>query len=153
MLSILYSSMLSAHALEPVQIYSWIGTHAPTHNAEFFHAYGDLSKEFHKTLISWSNTQLKRSAKSAAQLHQQDQCTEGALFKSMNPTSVAPNTSANETRFIESLFLIESSYCLPNIQVHQAYDVFMSKDFRLDVMPQVVELPRLQTAHASRVKA
>ena len=138
MLSILYSSMLSAYALEPAQIYSWIGTHAPTHHAEFFHAYGDLSKEFHKTLISWSNTQLKRSAKSAAKLHQQDQCTEGALFKSMNPTSVATNTSANETRFIESLFLIESSYCLPNIKVQQAYDVFMSKDFRLGVMPQVI---------------
>ena len=130
--------MLSAHALEPAQIFSWIGSHMPTYHAEFFHAYGDLSKEFHQTLVLWSNTQLKRSAKSAAQLHQQDQCTEGALFKSMNPTSVAKNISAHETKFIESLFLIESSYCLPNVKVQKAYDVFMSKDFRLDVMPQVV---------------
>ncbi len=34
--------------------------------------------------------------------------------------------------------MIESSYCLPDVKLKQAYSVFMSKEFRLDVMPQVV---------------
>ena len=107
--------MLSAYGLESTQIYSWIGSQAPTHHAEFFHAYGDLTESFYRRLISWSNSQLKRSAKSAVVLHQQNQCSEGALFKSMNPKSIVPETSIEESRFLESLFLVESSYCLPNI--------------------------------------
>ena len=138
MLSILYSSMISAYGLEPTQIHSWIGSQAPTHHAEFFHAYGDLTESFYRGLISWSNSQLKRSAKSAVVLHQRDQCTEGALFKSMSSKSIDPNTTVEETEFIESLFLIESSYCIPDVKVEQAYDVFMSKEFRVDVMPQVI---------------
>ena len=151
MLSILYSSIISAYALEPTQIYSWIGSQAPTHHAEFFHDYGDVTELFYRTLISWSNTQLKRSAKSAVVLHQQNQCTEGALFKSMNPKSIAPQGSTEETRFIESLFLIESSYCLPATKLQHAYDVFMSKEFRIDVMPQVIDFTK--TSGGSCVKS
>ena len=134
--------MLSAYGLESTQIYSWIGSQAPTHHAEFFHAYGDLTESFYRRLISWSNSQLKRSAKSAVVLHQQNQCSEGALFKSMNPKSIVPETSIEESRFLESLFLVESSYCLPNIKLQHAYDVFMSKDFRVDVMPQVTDFSK-----------
>ena len=142
--------MLSAHALESTQVYSWIGSQAPTHHAEFFHAYGDLTETFYRRLISWSNAQLKRSAKSAIVLHQQNQCNEGALFKSMNPTSVVPEISTEEARFLESLFLVESSYCLRNVELQHAYDVFMSKDFRVDVMPQVVDFSK--TASGSCVQ-
>ena len=142
MLSIFYSSIISAHALDPTHIYSWIGSQAPTHHAEFFHDYGNVTDIFYKTLISWSNTQLKRSARSAVVLHQQNQCTEGALFKSMNPKSIVSSGSTEETRFVESLFLIESSYCLPTAKLQHAYDVFMSKEFRIDVMPHVIDFSK-----------
>lgn len=142
--------MLSAYALESTQIYSWIGSQPPTHHAEFFHAYGDLTENFYRRLISWSNLQLKRSAKSAVVLHQQNQCNEGALFKSMNPVSIVPDSSTEEARFLESLFLVESSYCLPNAKLDHAYDVFMSRDFRVDVMPQVVDFS--STANGSCVQ-
>ena len=151
MLSILYSSILSAYALEPTQVHSWIGSQAPTHHAEFFHTYGELTESFYRTLISWSNSQLKRSAKSAVVLHQQNQCTEGALFKNMSPKSVYGDASPEETVFLESLFLVESSYCLPDVQLQHAYDVFMSKDFRVNVMPQVIDFKK--TSNGSCVKS
>lgn len=127
-----------ADALTPADISAWMSTAPTPPHGQFFHEYGPLSEEFHTHLLTWSNQQLRRSAKSVSTLHQKDSCTEGALFKSMNPDSVAPKGSQDEQRFVESLFLIESSYCLPDISVDRAYSVFMSKDFRLDVMPQVV---------------
>lgn len=131
-------SVQPTQALAPSAVYTWIEESSSTAHAEFFHDYGMLSEDFHQLLQIWSTTQLKRSAKSSLTLHQQDKCTEGALFKSMNPKTVAPSGSELEQRFIESLFLIESSYCLPNVTLQKSYDVFMSKEFRLDVMPQVV---------------
>ena len=59
-----------------------------------------LTESLYRRLISWSNSQLKRSAKSAVVLHQRDQCTEGALFKSMSSKSIDPNTTVEETEFI-----------------------------------------------------
>ena len=134
----LLSSLSTTFALTPSSVYSWIGQHAPTEHAKFFHDYGNLSESFHTDLLKWSNTQLKRSTKAAITLHQTEQCTEGALFKSMSPAKVAPNGSDTEQQFVESLFLIESSYCLPNVDLQKTYDVFMSTDFRINVMPQVI---------------
>ena len=131
-------SVQPTQALTPSAVYAWIEESSSTTHPEFFHDYGTLSEDFHMHLLNWSRTQLKRSAKSSLTLHQQDKCTEGALFKSMNPKTVAPSGSDLEQRFVESLFLIESSYCLPNVNLRKAYDVFMSTEFRLDVMPQVV---------------
>lgn len=138
MVSLFFLSMFSAYALEPATVYSWIDGHGPTYHAKFFHDYGELSEVFHTTLLEWSNNQLKRSTKSAAKMHAEDQCTEGALFKSMTSSTIAPNATVKETQFIESLFMIETSYCLPEVNLQHAYDVFMSPEFRLDVMPQVV---------------
>ena len=131
-------SIQPTQALVPSAVYAWIEESSSTKHAEFFHDYGTLSEDFHRLLQNWTKTQLQRSAKSSNTLLQQDKCTEGALFKSMNPKTIAPSSSDLEQRFIESLFLIESSYCLPNVTLQKAYDVFMSTEFRLDVMPQVV---------------
>lgn len=151
MLSLLYSSIISAYALEPATVYSWIGSNAPAYHAKFFHDYGNMSEEFHSTLLKWSNTQLKRAGKSAVSLHASDQCNEGALFKSISPKSVTSTSSELESRFIDSLFMIETSYCIPDVTLQHAYDVFMSKEFRLDVMPQVIGFTK--TANGACVRS
>lgn len=138
----LLSSLSTPFALTPSSVYSWIDQQASNEHAKFFHEYGTLSESFHTDLLKWSNTQLKRSTKAAITLHQTEQCTEGALFKSMSPTKVAPNGSETEHQFVESLFLIESSYCLPSVDLQKTYDVFMSTDFRINVMPQVVSFTK-----------
>ena len=65
--------------------------------------------------------------------------------------SVYGDASPEETVFLESLFLVESSYCLPDVQLQHAYDVFMSKDFRVYVMPQVIDFKK--TSNGSCVKS
>lgn len=124
-------------AVEPSDAYTWVRQQIPTHQQQYFYSYGDLTEPFHQQLLSWINTQLARSTKSAINLHQQGTCTESALFQSMNPKKVLESPNIREQKFIESLFIIESSYCFPGATLDNTYNVFMSPMFREQFMPQV----------------
>lgn len=127
----------SAWGLSPNDAYQWTLSKGNATHATVFHDYGNLSEPFHQQLSKWIAQQLAKSVRSTLTLHQQQSCTEGALFQSMDPEKITPTASPVEKQFVESLFIIESSYCLPNTTLDKAYTVFMSEDFRVDVMPQV----------------
>lgn len=133
--------------LSPVEAEQWTRTKAQQHHSLPFHDYGSLSEDFHNQVVGWVTKQLTRSVRSTLTLHQQAQCIEGAFFKSMEPQKIIPNITGIEYQFLESLFLIESSYCLPNVELQKAYEVFMSEGFRTDVMPQVEAFSISNTQH------
>ncbi len=135
----LYTFHSQAFALEPTNTYAWVLEQRPTNHQSHFHSYGDLSEPFHEHLLSWVNRHLAKSAKATISLHQQGSCSESALFQSMTPNIVAPESSEIEQQFINSLFIIESSYCLPQATLENTYNVFMSSVFRESYMPQVAE--------------
>jgi hypothetical protein len=64
-------------------------------------------------------------------------CSDGAFFKVVDGKKIFSSLSEVELQFINSLFLIESSYCLTDTNLQEAYDVYMSPEFRMDVMPRV----------------
>jgi hypothetical protein len=139
--------MSVSFGLSPSEGEQWTRTKSKQNHSTPFHDYGSLSEDFHTTVVGWVTKQLTRSVRSTLTLHQQGQCIEGAFFKSMEPHKIMPNVTGLEQQFLESLFLIESSYCLPNIELKRAYDVFMSEGFRTDVMPQVEAFSLSKTQH------
>ena len=143
-----YLSFISASfGLSPVEGEQWVRSKAKQRHSQPFHEYGSLSEEFHTQVATWVTKQLTRSVRSTLTLHQQAQCIEGAFFKSMEPQKIIANVNGIEKQFLESLFLIESSYCLPNVELQKAYDVFMSEGFRTDIMPQVEAFSLSNTYH------
>ena len=126
-----------ALGLTPSDGYQWTLQQSNAENFEAFHDYGEMSIDFQQQVSTWVSQHLAKSTRSTLTTHQKSKCIEGALFQSMDPEKIAPQASTVEKRFVESLFIIESSYCLPNTKLDKAFSVFMSEDFRIDVMPQV----------------
>ena len=123
-------------ALDPSDTYTWVKEQSPSDHQEHFHSYNNLSESFHGLVLSWVNGQLAKSAKYAINLHQKGTCTESALFQSMDPKKIVPN-QVIQNKNLDSLFIIESSYCLPGATLNNTHTVFMSSSFRERFMPQV----------------
>lgn len=120
--------------------YSWIQAQTTSiESQDLMLTYPDLRAEFANGTFSWLKTQMARSANAAYKNFSNNNCQEGALFKSMDAKMLFPDATETEATFVSSLILVESSYCLPNVQLDHAYKTFMSPDFREDVMPQVIK--------------
>jgi hypothetical protein len=128
-------------AMTTNDLYVWMKKNSSVANSQtILHRYPGLEHTFSKNLIQWTQNQLAKSASKALQNYKNGNCTEGAFFKVVDSNKVSSANSEVEKTFTDSLFLIESSYCISNVELQKAFDVYMSTDFRLDVMPRVTNV-------------
>lgn len=129
---------IPAFALDSSTAYQWLNTYSQTSEAkEILSRYYGLEADFSSQLHSWSRKQLAKSASSAIRNHQANKCTESTLFKIIDGSKHFTELAERELQFTESLILIETAYCIPDASLKEAYDVYMSEEFRTNVMPQV----------------
>ena len=137
-MNITFLLSLPALALDHTAAYQWLNEYSQTSEArEILSRYYGLSPEFSSQLYSWSRKQLAKSASSAIKNHQTNNCTESTLFKIVDGHKHFTALAEREYRFADSLILIETAYCIPKVSIQQAYDVYMSAEFRKNVMPQI----------------
>lgn len=141
-------------ALSPSSAHKWILS-LPTsvETQTIISQYNGLSAEFSSQLFSWMNQQLAKSSRSALSNHQENNCTESNLFKIVDGQKLFPTLSETEKKFTDSLVLVETAYCLPNINLEQAYSVYMSEEFRTDVMPQVISFQKNGSIYCTKGSA
>ena len=137
-------------ALSPETAYKWISTiPVSTESQKILARYSELSDEFSTELFAWSKTQLAKSASAALRTYQANGCSNSALFKIIDGKKIFASISEQEQLFTDSLFFIESSYCLEGISLDKAHTVYMSEEFRVSVMPQVISFSQKGTLSCS----
>lgn len=137
-MNIAFLFSLPAVALDSSSVYDWLNTQPQTSEAkEILSRYYGLEEEFSSQLYTWSRKQLAKSASSAIKTHQMNQCSESTLFKIIDGNKHFKELTEHELKFTDSLILIETAYCIPEVTIKEAYDVYMSAEFRTNVMPQI----------------
>ena len=135
----LFCTLSLASALSTANLKKWIASNNRLTSKSILAEYPNLSPYFIDNFLRWSQAELSKSTASAFSNFQSGRCTEGAFFKIVDGTKVLPNSSDVELLFMNSVFLIESSYCLTDTTLTEAFDVYRSAEFRIDVMPRVKE--------------
>ena len=103
-------------AMSSNTIYQWLIQENPTSKSiPLLNHYPSLSASFSQELMQWTQRQLAKSAATALRNYQQGDCTEGAFFKVVDGTKILNSPTAIDLQFTNSLFLIESSYCLTEL--------------------------------------
>lgn len=139
MLSILFSVFSSiATATTPTELSMWLNQQSfgPEPQA-IFSLYPNINSVFFTEITKWTRNQLNRSAQAALKNFQSDICNESSLFKALEASKITPSAGIAEQNFVNSIILIESAYCIPSVTLEKAFTVFMSPEFRMDVMPHV----------------
>ena len=99
--------------------------------------YGSLKSQFPQQLTPWLRRRISYLASSAHSKFLSGKCKPATYFKVFTADSVPFETSKAESAFINSVFRVESAYCIQNSTVEQVYATFMSSEYRLDVMPRL----------------
>lgn len=141
---------LPVSALDPTDTYQWLNSQTQSSEAEeILIRYSGINTAFSDQLYVWTQKQLAKSASSAIRNHQSNQCTESTLFKIVDGHKHFSTLSERELQFANSLMLIETAYCIPNVSLQQAYDVYLSEEFRTNVMPQVSSFTKKGSIHCT----
>ena len=99
--------------------------------------YGDLGSQFPQQFTPWIRRRISYLASSAQSKFLSGQCKESTYFKVFTADSVPFDTQSTEKNFVNSVFRVESAYCIQNASVAEVYTTFMSSEYRLDVMPRL----------------
>jgi len=118
-------------------IYQWLSKDSVSKSKKILTEYPGMNDLFAQNFLKWTKGQLAKSAASALRTYKVGECSDGAFFKVVDGKKIFSSLSEVEMQFINSLFLIESSYCLTDTNLQEAYEVYMSPEFRMDVMPRV----------------
>ena len=132
----LFLTLSTAVALDTADLKKWI-TNNSANSKIILSEYPNLSSHFVDGFLKWSQGELSKSTTSAFSNFKNGRCSDGSFFKIVDGTKVFPNSSETELIFMNSVFLIESSYCLTDTTLTEAFDVYRSPEFRIDVMPRV----------------
>lgn len=142
---------LPVNALDSSSTYQWLNNQAQSSEAEeILTRYGGINTTFSDQLYSWTRKQLAQSASSVIRNHQSNQCTESTLFKIIDGQKHFSTLLEQELQFTNSLILIETAYCIPNVSLQHAYDVYLSEEFRTNVMPQVNSFTKKGSIHCTK---
>ena len=115
-----YLLISSAIAMSTHDLYSWMNSNSRSANSHsFINAYPGIQANFSNSLTRWTQNQLAKSASKALQNYNSGRCTEGAFFKVVDSNKIAEAKTEVEKNFTNSLFLIESSYCLSNVELQR----------------------------------
>ena len=128
-----------ASALDASDLNTWISNTTSKNSKTILAEYPNLDSQLIDHFLKWSHGELSKSTASAFSNFQNDRCSEGAFFKIVDGTKVLPTSSDVALTFMNSVFLIESSYCLTDTTLNEAFDIYRSPEFRIDVMPRVKE--------------
>ena len=134
----LFLTLSIASALGTADLKKWLANNH-SNSKTILSEYPSLSPHFVDGFLNWSQGELSKSAASAFSNFQNGRCSDGAFFKIVDGAKVLPESSDVELVFMNSVFLIESSYCLTDTTLKEAFDVYRSPEFRIDVMPRVKE--------------
>ena len=99
--------------------------------------YGTVRDQFTQHLTPWLRRRISYLASSAHSKFLAGQCKPATYFKVFTSDNVPFDINSTESAFINSIFRIESAYCIQGSTVEEVYQTFMSSEYRLDVMPRL----------------
>lgn len=134
----LMMTLMSLMAAQASPTEAWLRQQAtPAGIHQSISHYHNLENPFPQQITPWLRRRISFLASSAQSKFLSGQCKDSTYFKVFTADSVPFQTQGIEKTFVNSVFRIESAYCIQNSTVDKVFSTFMSSEYRLDVMPRL----------------